>query len=299
MPKPAWLLLLVLFVPTAISAGAQSPVDPATEPRLNYPDSTAGLEHLAKDIVDAQKKNNGDQASLLLKSLVLPDPAAWYERVFGHRASSIGTYYAQSSAAMVPTLARTFLDLETRNFTQIQAHRFESSCDDNATENTYGLLLARLDPVPLYDLRFLSGDHFVRIFPIAFVDGSFRYLLPLDTKIPEQPGSKDSSAASDAPENSTMRVHTEAKVQAAKLVHTVVPKYPDQARSEHLQGTVTLHAIISKEGTIKDFLSVQGPCSLAQSAVEAVRNWRYRPTLVNAKPVEVDTIIQVIFQFAP
>jgi len=84
-------------------------------------------------------------------------------------------------------------------------------------------------------------------------------------------------------------------VMAAMLVHQVDPVYPRIAIAAHISGVVHLHAIISKDGTIRELEVVDGSPLLAQAAVAAVRQWRYRPTLLSGEPVEVDTNITVLF----
>ena len=85
-------------------------------------------------------------------------------------------------------------------------------------------------------------------------------------------------------------------VQQALLVHRVEPVYPVIAKLTHLQGTVQLRAIIGKDGAVRELELVSGHPILARAALEAVRQWRYRPTLLNRQPVEVQTHITVIFQ---
>ena len=75
------------------------------------------------------------------------------------------------------------------------------------------------------------------------------------------------------------------------------PVYPPIARAAHVQGTVVLHAIISKQGTIEKLNVVSGPPMLTASAVDAVSRWRYKPYLLNGEPVEVETTINVNFTF--
>jgi len=97
------------------------------------------------------------------------------------------------------------------------------------------------------------------------------------------------------PPPTPQRIHVGGNVEAAALVNKVTPSYPPIARSAHVQGTVILHAVISKEGTIQELKFVSGPALLMQSAMAAVKEWRYRPTLLNGQPVEVDTTIDVVF----
>ena len=62
-----------------------------------------------------------------------------------------------------------------------------------------------------------------------------------------------------------------------------------------MQGTVTLHAIISKTGTIESLQAISGPEMLKGAALEAVKTWRYKPYLLNGEPTEVDTTVIVNF----
>jgi protein TonB len=73
------------------------------------------------------------------------------------------------------------------------------------------------------------------------------------------------------------------------------PVYPPIARAAHMQGTVTLHAIISKTGTIESLTAVSGPEMLKGAALDAVSHWRYKPYLLNGEPTEVDTTVIVNF----
>lgn len=79
------------------------------------------------------------------------------------------------------------------------------------------------------------------------------------------------------------------------LMRKVLPSYPPLARSARIQGTVVLQAMISKLGTIENLRLLSGHPMLAPAAIEAVRQWRYRPYILNNEPVEVETQITVNF----
>ena len=103
---------------------------------------------------------------------------------------------------------------------------------------------------------------------------------------------------STTPSSSTIspaRVSVPGKVTAAAIVSQTKPRYPPQARANNVQGDVVLHAIIDKEGKISEAHVLSGDDLLAQSALEAVRQWRYKPMLVDGEPKEVDTTIIVTF----
>jgi periplasmic protein TonB len=91
------------------------------------------------------------------------------------------------------------------------------------------------------------------------------------------------------------RITLGGQVVAAKLVNKVPPQYPEVAKSAHVTGTVVLHAVISRGGDIEQLQLVSGPPLLAKAAMDAVTQWRYRPTVLNGQPVEVDTTISVVF----
>jgi len=82
---------------------------------------------------------------------------------------------------------------------------------------------------------------------------------------------------------------------AAQLISRIEPKYPYIAIQTRREGTVLLHAIISREGQITSLDVLSGDPLLVGAALDAVRQWRYRPTILNGEPVEVETSITVIF----
>lgn len=94
------------------------------------------------------------------------------------------------------------------------------------------------------------------------------------------------------------RVRLSQGVTEGNLVNKVTPLYPDIAKRARIQGIVVLQAVISKQGAIENLRVVSGHPMLTQSALDAVRQWRYRPYLLNGEPVEVETQITVNFNLA-
>jgi len=85
-------------------------------------------------------------------------------------------------------------------------------------------------------------------------------------------------------------------VSAGLLLHPIQPTYPAIAKAAHVEGTVTVHAIISKTGTIESASATSGPIMLQKAALDAIREARYRPYLLNGQPTEVDTTFVVNFR---
>jgi protein TonB len=103
------------------------------------------------------------------------------------------------------------------------------------------------------------------------------------------------SANSAAPKIEVKRLRVSQGVQASKLISQPKPNYPPIAKQARVQGQVVLQAVISKTGTIENLKVVSGHPMLTQAALDAVRNWRYQPTVLNGEPVEVETTINVNF----
>lgn len=293
------LLFLICFGVRVLSGQSASPSAAPSSIKLDYPDSASGLERLVKDILKAQQGNDGQHADMLLQSLVLPNPRLWYDQVFGLDVGNEPvTIYEKSTAAVAPDLAHFFLNATAQNLLEVRVVRFDGACDDKAREDVFGILHARIEPVPLYELRLYHGDKFVRLFAFAYVDGGFRYVLTpkMDGNVFHSPASNNPAAKPATIKELETRVRAgDGAVRVGKLVHKVAPEYPPKARFEHLEGTVHLRALIDKDGSVRRLYVIKGYCSLADSALKAVSQWRYAPTMFNGDPVEIDTEIQVVF----
>jgi periplasmic protein TonB len=92
-----------------------------------------------------------------------------------------------------------------------------------------------------------------------------------------------------------VKMRVSSGVAEGMLVHQVKPQYPPLAVQARIQGSVVLQAVIGKDGTIRELRLISGHPMLAPAAIEAVKQWRYRPYLLNGEPVEVDTQVNVNF----
>jgi TonB family protein len=94
------------------------------------------------------------------------------------------------------------------------------------------------------------------------------------------------------------RVRVSSGVMQGLLLTKVQPQYPPDAKDQHIQGLVVLKAIIDKEGNVSNIQLITGHPELAPAAIEAVKQWKYKPYLLNGTPVEIETQIQVNFTLA-
>lgn len=286
---------LGMTLDTNLRANQNPPANAAAIP--SYPDTASGLERLAADILRASK-NDPAKYSALVSSLSQPVPAEWFRNTFGDDGDMMSRDYPDAPPRVMSALTSFFVKVRDEKFTEVTAHKREAACDDDSGELIYPVMVMRERPVPLYELRFHSGPKFYRLWALVYVDGGFRFVGDLHP--PDFRGSPAKLAGpTDSPGDSSnepeKRVRMGGNVIAAKLVRKVQPEYPEIARRERLQGTVRLHAIIAKDGTIRLLRVQTGYCSLGQAAMKAVRQWRYTPTMFEGKPVEVDTTIDVIF----
>jgi periplasmic protein TonB len=99
----------------------------------------------------------------------------------------------------------------------------------------------------------------------------------------------------DDPPRTVVRHSVSEPAQMAQLITRIEPRYPPIAIQIHREGRVELHALISTEGRIESLEVISGDPLFIQSALSAVREWRYRPTILNGRPIEIDTQITVIY----
>ncbi|HWN75491.1 MAG TPA: energy transducer TonB [Candidatus Udaeobacter sp.] len=140
------------------------------------------------------------------------------------------------------------------------------------------------DPRPRTEPGGSDGDVIVGLPPTPGVEGG---ILP-PTSRPAAPREENTPAIKE-------RLRVSEMQQMAQLTTRVEPRYPPIAIQIHREGRVELHALISTEGRIESLEVISGDPLFIQSALAAVREWRYRPTILNGRHIEVDTRITVIY----
>jgi TonB family protein len=111
----------------------------------------------------------------------------------------------------------------------------------------------------------------------------------------QQPATQSADSHPSDSKKTAAPTRIEEKVLAASLVRQVTPVYPAIAKNAHVEGTVVLHALIGTDGAVQDLQYVSGPPLLMRAALDAVWQWKYKPTLINGEPVRIDTTISVVF----
>jgi TonB family protein len=127
----------------------------------------------------------------------------------------------------------------------------------------------------------------------ALILGMISIMFAASAHSQDQNPPSDSKASASAPKPKS------GEVEDAKLIHRVPPVYPPDAKKDGVSGTVVLHGVIAKDGSVQKLQYVSGPQPLTQSAMDAVAQWRYTPTTLNGQPVDVETNISVVYKLDP
>jgi len=201
------------------------------------------------DMMKLAKDGDTQTLAAYAKSLVLPNADNWFTVAFG---ATHGPGYAAASEqqrlGIVRSAPANFTVLLNGKKTRIDTHKFENSCDEDATAKEYPLLIKRDSLVPLYDVRFWDNTGAGSIWSyFAYVDGAFRYVGDFSGHIPAQAKKQPASANGQATTDATPRLKVGGNVAQAQLLHQVAPQYPLDAKKHHISGNVTFHAIIGKE----------------------------------------------------
>jgi TonB family protein len=96
------------------------------------------------------------------------------------------------------------------------------------------------------------------------------------------------------------KIHVKSSIMSGLKISGEIPTYPEEARAKKIHGTVVLDATIGKDGGIENLQLLKSPDKLlSESALEAVRTWRYQPYHLNGEPVEVQTTVNVVYNLEP
>jgi TonB family protein len=270
--SPLRWLALWIFVTSASPSqlhAQQSPPAVST-----YPNNSEGLRELLDNMLVVAKKGDKEQLQSVIRELEIPNYEIWFTKNFGQEK---GESWAEPYGRRLTTNEDQFEDLMMK-----LAHMDgEFIVEKMDTAKRYDLLNGPLDgyiaswKVPAAP----KGKELVTLADFFFIEGKFRW-DSTDQYFPFQPPSKHSFVP-------------------AKVVKKVQPEYPAEARQNNIQGTVKIQVIIQKDGSVTVQNVVEGDPILSPAAIEAVKQWRYEPTLFDGKPVDVQTTIEVNFTLRP
>ena len=294
------LRLAVVLLTLALSPTAQEPAKaPAAAPDVDAPEADPEeLRKTVKAILKAAKSGDSARLTILTDSLMADDLSPWAKATFGEPlGTEMARKYAEERKDLANLLQQFAQGWVSEGLSDVEIVPFNTTCREDLTDAQRFFLASRLRPVPFFEVLVLNRGRTkgrtVRFF--AEVDGRFRFLgaFRFNAERIAQAHKLPDTAAS--PGESPPRVVIGGNVQQARLIKLVRPRYPPAARQSYIQGTVRLEAVIGKDGRIYELHVVSGHCLLAEAAAEAVRQWRYTPTMLEGQPVEVLTTIDVVF----
>ncbi len=127
---------------------------------------------------------------------------------------------------------------------------------------------------------------------IGATSGTSALALRMEVAAPAAQNGSDAGGANKKPER------VSGGVMAGQVLTKVNPIYPPDAKAEKIEGAVVLQAIIGRDGVVENLQVVSGPEKLRACSLDAVRQWTYKPFLLNGEPVEVETTITVTYSLA-
>ena len=260
----------------------------AQEMPATVADSAEGLQSQIETILESAEnhhsKKNHDSKTFedLISDLRIPENSNWFASKFGNDlGAKLATEYGRSWDSFQDALTRSFLGAAKSKPKQTLATVFGSS-SPFAQANMTSIQQSAESSLTLYEITLLTGRGKESVPGLyVFVDGAFRVLNWATLyKLPNvKPG----------------RIRIAGNVLQAKLMHQVNPAPPPDAIKNHVQGIVQLRVLIDIEGNVKQVDVLNGPPDLTTAATDAVKQWRYQPTLLNGDPVEVDTMVSISF----
>jgi TonB family protein len=262
--------------------GTACPKKPAAQNAGGSASDTAeALRGLVDELLQLVSRGKGKEAQKFAAGWALPDGDRWFREVFGVEEGSRLAAHSQRRMKDFPKsfLARFPRDLRKANL-HIEVRVVDLSAELAELEKV--ALGAMLSPVVLRHVQIKGvGDWPLRLGYFVHHKGGFRFI--------------DDDVFWALSKARPRRIRIGGNVQSAQPLHRVLPEYPIEAQSRGIQGTVRLEVLIGADGSVKEIKTISGDPVLVDSAIRAVNQWRYRPTLLNGLPVEVVTTIDLVF----
>jgi TonB family protein len=252
-------------------ATAGAPVAPPSA----YPDSTDGLRLLLQDALTVAKNGDNEKLASIVKGMEVPDCKAWLYRTYA--PDSAESWLSLCDAKNDESMQDLLVNLGSKSGNIIT--RSVNTSPEPGRGMEWGMLQALKQPVDIYfaALETPGGPRPEPIGYFMFIDGGFRW------------------------DSTISFVHITRRgppVQPPGMLKMVYPVYPPKAKARGIEGTVKLQITIRSDGSVKILRLISGDPLLVPAAKKAVSQWRYKPTIVNGRPISTETTTQVVFRIA-
>ncbi|HUJ29843.1 MAG TPA: energy transducer TonB [Candidatus Acidoferrum sp.] len=254
-----------------------------TQASVAISESTAGLQAQLAAILEAAKDRKSNRFDDLISDLQVPDDANWFAAEFGDESGSkLAATYKSSWESYQDSLTNAFRNSGNAKHASVVVKEFSSASPPAENDLIRAVLLDAKNPLVLYTAESINKrrtDSLPGLY--IYARGAFRVV--------------NWTTFYGLPNVRPMRIRIGGNVAVAQLVHQVSPVYPPEAQHSRIQGMVVLHVVIGIDGQVIKVEPIGGPSELVPAAMDAVRQWRYKPTLLNGDPVEVDTTVSIDF----
>jgi TonB family protein len=248
-----------------------------------YAESHDGLAKLVQDLYDAEQSGDPNRSSGVYRSLVIPNHSAWFQTAFGEpEGQRLDAKYSDVLEQSLIVLKKS-VRIATQKGQKIVVVRAFQKPEEAPNPLIRALLTAMRSPTTVYGAATNSGPDdraHTLLGDFVYIDGGFRF-LDFDVM----------RALSTAPE--PVRA---GNVPKPRLIKQVEPVYPKKAKENGVWGTVKLRILLAKDGNVRKVDLVSGDPLLVQAAIDAVKQWKYAPTLLNGQPIELDAQVNVVFE---
>jgi len=254
-----------------------------------YPESADGLKNLLQDWFGAIRAGDTAKSSQYLEGFAIPNHQEWFRETFGPaEGARLEIKYTELQTNPLDSLRAQAVRAANSKASSVETYVYrDSACTEVPQLQAISAAMAR--PTPIYR-ALIRGVIYLRsspVFPVfgnfVYVHGGFRYF--------GQQVAQALSAATGMRVLLFMRNTWSESLRGGRFK----PLYPEKARELRLGGRVAMHVLVATDGTIKQIQPVSGHPLLVPAAIDAVKECRYEPTLLNGKPVEFDTEISVAF----
>lgn len=250
------------------------------------PESSAGVQSQLESILRTAKDKKSKQLDDLVDSLKIPDSANWFVATFGEELGpSLDATYNNSWKDYEELVTRLFRDEASGRHFQVFVKEYSALSPAPSDSFIQAILQNSKNPLNLYTASVGKGSPMSALPGIyTRIQGSFRIV--------------NWRTFYSLPNVKPIRVRPPAGSVLKQLIRQVNPVLPAELRGKKLQGTVLVHIVIDRDGNVIRAEPASGPPELHQVSVDAVRQWLFKPTLLNGEPVEVDTTVTIVYSIA-
>lgn len=264
-PSCGFVLWLFVVSVSVLTLHSQSP-----SAISSYPNTSEGLQRLLEQLLLVAKTGDRDQLHSVVQELEIPNYENWFTKTFGQEK---GESWAGPYGRQLATNEDQFESL----LLKLARMPGDFGVEKMDTAKRFGSLGGPLDGyvATWKNEAAPKGKEIVTLADFFFIEGKFRWDSTTGY-FPFQEKSKHSFVP-------------------GRLIKKVEPEYPVAARQNNIQGSVKIKVIIRKDGTVAVQDAFEGDSSLRPAAIEAVKQWRYEPTLFDGKPIDIETTLEVNF----